>query len=824
MEEKIYGYFDEKETAAELANRELARWAAEESIVLLKNDGALPLASGKIALYGMGARRTVKGGLGSGSVEERYSVTIEEGLKNAGYEITSQLWLDDYDKEYEETYQAYVSMVEEEIKGMTNPMEIIPKAHSYVYRYPSGRAITDEDIRKSDTDTCIYVLTRQAGEGNDRRLEPGDYLLTDTEREHLKKVGSAYRHTIVIINVGGGMDLSFAEEIPGINAVVYFVQGGEEGGNALAELISGKVNFSGKLASTLMRDYQDVPFGDGFSYLNGDPDNEEYHEGIYVGYRYYDSFQKEVRYPFGYGLSYTSFALECREAALDTDRIRLAVRVTNTGRQYAGKEVVQAYVSAPQGKLAKEYQSLAGFAKTGTLAPGESEEAEISIDVRQMASYDEERAAWVLERGDYIIRTGNSSRNTSPAAVVRVKQDIITMQCANKCTPTDVLEDFVPENVRADCAEDLRDIPILLLDAESVPVEQADYSEPQFIETEEERVILDRLGPDKWVEFLRGGDLQRPPEGALEISGAGGKTTTALLQDGIRNVVMSDGPAGINIANKVKYMGDGRFAVAVIPERYNWGMMRAYAARMIPEGGRIVYRYATAWPVEMLLAQSWNLKLLEEIGRAAAREMETFGITLWLAPGMNIHRNPLGGRNFEYYSEDPFLSGKCAAAVTRGVQETEGLCTVVKHFACNDAEDNRNHSSSNVSERALREIHLRGFEYAVKEAQPHGLMSSYNRINHVYAPNSHDLLTDILRCEWGYQGLVMTDWGSCNASAADAVKCAPAGNDIVMPGSAEEAEAIRKAMHEGLISQECIRRSAARVLRVMLMAKTEVIL
>ena len=223
-------------------------------------------------------------------------------------------------------------------------------------------------------------------------------------------------------------------------------------------------------------------------------------------------------------------------------------------------------------------------------------------------------------------------------------------------------------------------------------------------------------------------------------------------------------------------------------------------------------------------APAWAVKELDRVCAVLEKEMERYGVTYWLAPGMNIHRNPLGGRNFEYYSEDPFLSGKCAAAVTRGVQETEGLCTVVKHFACNDAEDNRNHSSSNVSERALREIHLRGFEYAVKEAQPHGLMSSYNRINHVYAPNSHDLLTDILRCEWGYQGLVMTDWGSCNASAADAVKCAPAGNDIVMPGAAEEAEAIRKAMHEGLISQECIRRSAARVLRVMLKAKTEVIL
>lgn len=821
MEEKLYGNLGEKETELELANRTLARQAAEESIVLLKNDGALPICPGKLALYGMGARKTVKGGLGSGSVEERYSVTIEEGLRNAGYEITTRAWLDDYDREYEETYQAYVAMVEEQIKGMTNPMEIIPKAHSYVYRYPSGRMIADEDIETSDTESCVYVLMRQAGEGNDRRLEPGDYLLTDIERDHLTKVGAAYKHTIVVINIGGGVDMSFVEEIPGIDAVVNYVQGGEEGGNALANLLSGKVNFSGKLASTVMQHYEDVPFGEGFSYMNGDLDNEYYHEGIYVGYRYYDSFQKEVRYPFGYGLSYTTFQMKCLEAALEGDEIRLSVCVTNTGNQYAGREVVQVYASAPQGKLAKEYQSLAGFAKTKLLAPGESEVVSIQFDVSRMASYAEETAAWILEQGDYIIRVGNSSRNTEPAAVIRLEGDIVTQQCANQCTPVDRLETFAPLKAGSNGAESSWDIPVLLLDDTAVAAQTVDYREPEFIETEEEKAILDRLGPDKWAEFLRGGDLQNPPEGTLEISGAGGKTTTALLADGIRNVVMSDGPAGINIANKVKYMGGGKFAVAVIPERYNWGMMKAYAARMIPAGGKIVYRYATAWPVEMLLAQSWNLELLEEIGKGTAKEMEAFGITLWLAPGMNIHRNPLGGRNFEYYSEDPLLSGLCAAAVTRGVQSTEGLGTVIKHFACNDAEDNRNHSSSNVSERALREIHLRGFEYAVKESQPHGVMSSYNMINHVYTPNSHDLLTNILRCEWGYQGLVMTDWGSCNASAADAVQCAPAGNDLVMPGAAEEAEEIRNAMHEGKISETCVRRSAARVLRIMLKARTE---
>ena len=239
--DRYYGTTEIKETELELKNRALARAAAREGFVLLKNENkALPLKARKIALYGMGARMTVKGGLGSGSVEERYSVNIEDGLKNAGYEITTQKWLDDYDREYRETYQEYHDMVEEKVAGLTDPMQIIPLAHSYVYRFPSGRAVTQADVEESGTDTAVYVLMRQAGEGNDRKLEKGDYYITDIERENLKKVAEAYEHTVLVINVGGHIDMGFMDEISGIDAVVLFVQGGEEGGNALADVLSGK--------------------------------------------------------------------------------------------------------------------------------------------------------------------------------------------------------------------------------------------------------------------------------------------------------------------------------------------------------------------------------------------------------------------------------------------------------------------------------------------------------------------------------------------------------------------------------------------------------
>ena len=407
----LYGTLSSEPTVLELKNRELSRVAAREGFVLLKNDNnALPLKNKRIALYGMGARLTVKGGLGSGSVEERYSVNIEDGLKNAGFEITTEKWLDDYDSEYSSTYQEYHDMVEEKVKDLVNPMEIIPIAHSYVYRYPSGRLVTKEDIENSETDTAIYVLMRQAGECNDRKLEKGDYYITDIERENLRILSEAYKNTILVINVGGHIDLSFLDEIKGIDAVVLFVQGGEEGGNALSDVLSGKVNFSGKLSDTIPLRYEDIPFGDEFSYLNGDLKNEYYKEGIYVGYRYFDSFDKDVRYPFGFGLSYTDFKIETKSVSLDKTNINIKVAVTNIG-EVSGKEVVQVYISLPGRD--KEYQRLVTFQKTKELEKGETETMDLSFSLEDCTSYNEEKAAWILDEGDYILRVGNSSRNTN---------------------------------------------------------------------------------------------------------------------------------------------------------------------------------------------------------------------------------------------------------------------------------------------------------------------------------------------------------------------------------------------------------------------------
>ena len=812
---KLFGNLSSEPSELEKKNRALVRQAAAEGFVLLKNEGgALPLKSQKIALYGMGARKTVKGGLGSGSVEERYSVNIEGGLKNAGFEITTQHWLDDYDREYNETYTAWHDMVEEKVAGITDPMKLIPLAHSYVYRYPSGRSITKEDVIASGTDTAVFVLMRQAGEGNDRRLEPGDYYLTEIERENLGFLAASYRHTILVINVGGHIDLSFLDEIADIDAVVLFMQGGEEGGNALADVLSGKENFSGKLADTIPLRYEDIPFGDTFSYLNGNTESEDYSEDIFVGYRYFDSFDKPVRYPFGFGLSYTSFAIKAESIRAEGCEIVVSASVTNTGDR-AGKEVSQLYVSAPQSGLNKEKQRLIAFAKTRTLAPGESETLKLCFNMGEAASYDENRAAWVLEAGAYLLRLGSSSRDTGIVAALKLSKEVVTLQCRSCCAPEFAFEKLAGPRVAAESLP--AGVKTIEIDPGEFVTKEADYNPPVFLETAEERIFLDSLSDEERLKLLCGGELQVRTAGAFDIPGAAGKTATALIAKGLPNVVFADGPAGVNIVNRCFALPDGHFAAAEVPERYRWGVLGQMAAKQLASmQAPIVHRYATAWPVEMLLAQTWNTELVREIGHAVGEEMKQFGISIWLAPGMNIHRNPLGGRAFEYYSEDPVLSGEMAAALTQGVQSHAGLGVSVKHFCCNNSEDNRNGISANVSERALREIYLKGFELAVRKAHPLTVMSSYNRLNGIYTANRRDLLTDILRCEWGFQGLVMTDWGSTNEKAAVPEKCSAAGNDLIMPGNPYDRESLLKAFSEGKLGRDTVRISAARVLSLVL--------
>ncbi|MCR5089170.1 MAG: glycoside hydrolase family 3 C-terminal domain-containing protein [Oscillospiraceae bacterium] len=801
-------------SALELRNRDLARRAAADGFVLLENDGTLPLKEKKIALYGAGARMTVKGGTGSGAVRERYSVTIEQGLRDAGYEITSKAWLDRFDRFYADTYESYRQVQEERVRGMQSFYQILGTVQPF--RHPTGIPITGEDVELSACDTAVYVLARQAGEGNDRVDEQGDYRLDDIELENLEYVSAHYKNLVVVVNCGGVIDLSFADTLH-VSALVYFVQGGEEGGNALADLLSGKRNFSGRLATSWAYRFEDLPSNSTYSYLGGDKHNQEYNEGIYVGYRFFDTFGVKPRYRFGYGLSYTRF--ETAFAGFDAEKgsVSVCAEVKNIGK-LSGRETVFVYASVPFGRDGAEAKRLIAFGKTHELNPGETEQLSFSIQLRELSVYDEAKAAWLLRAGEYQLWLGDTA-----AAVLTLDEEKILEQCVNICPPQHVIDEITPPDMRDPVPGNL---PRTALDA-AVP----DMLVHRYETAQASDSLTDAMTAEQLIRLTVGGGTSNKNL-QVEAMGASGTTTPDLYEElGIPNVILSDGPAGLNLTSQIVQLPDGSTKAARVPEnleayrRYFFGFagMALKSQMADPSEGTLHYQYATAWPCSQLLAQSFDQALLEEVGDAVGAEMEAFGVTVWLAPGMNIHRNPLCGRTFEYYSEDPLVSGKLAAAIVRGVQKHPGKGMSVKHFAANNCELERNMSSSNVTERTLRELYLRGFEIAVKESAPMTVMAAYNKVNGVYCTNNYDLLVRVLRNEWGFDGLVMSDWDSMKASredctvpaSGDVQKAAAAQCDLVMPGRPDQIEALTRGLASGAVRLEDLRRSAARVLRMI---------
>lgn len=820
-------------TPLEEAGKEIAYQAAVEGIVLLENDGCLPLKPGKIALYGAGAKMTIKGGTGSGEVNERHAVSILEGMEDAGCEITTMDWIDDYDQSFRDGERAYAEEFRKKLspKNLSDFMNLM----SSPYRYPYGRAIHEKDIEESDTDSCIYVVSRQAGEGADRKLDENEYGLSEIERINIAFCAERYKKLIVVINVGGVFDLNFLNEISGISAVIFMGELGTMGGLALADVISGKQTPSGKLTDTWAKHYRDLPFADEYSYLNGNLDEEYYREGIYVGYRYFDTFHVAPRYPFGYGMSYTNFAIRFEQMQMEGTKIHVYTEVENTGRIYDGKEVVQIYVSCPNGELKKEAQRLTTFHKTKLLKPGEKEKLILSFDLRDMTSYREKDAETVLEKGEYVIRLGNSSRNTRVCGILRLSSEIITEKHSHICKiPMHVTELEQKEedilHATCDCRQNWgRGCEIIIKNMEkirSIPVEEDkitevvhEYGPVKIYSSEETDAVMERLTLRDMAELSVGGGMTGSR--FFEAPGAAGVTCTTLEQKGIPNVVMADGPAGLRLnkvssvsfTGKVKGIEPNISCMKYLPEPVKKIMLGN------PDSPNLLYQFTTAFPSGVSLASSWNLELAEEVGNAVGKEMECYGVTYWLAPGLNIHRNPLCGRNFEYYSEDPLVSGKFAAAITKGVQKNRGCYVTLKHFCCNNQEDNRNKTNVNVNERALREIYLKGFEIAVKEAGPGAIMSSYNKVNGKYVNNSYRLLTQVLRNEWGFDGFVMTDWFATGHKYGNSAHAIASGNDLIMPGSAGAVDEIVKAVSKGVILEEDVKRSAANVLRGVLSSR-----
>lgn len=821
---------NQKETQLERTHRALSAKAAAEGMVLLKNSGMLPLKTpGSIALFGPGVRHTVTGGTGSGDVNERYSVNIEDGLKNAGFTVTTTTWLDSYDKleeekklsHYETIYKKADKLHKEKNLLLDHALlQIYTQTPAYI---PSpGLVPTEADIRYSDEKTAVYVLVRNAGESKDRSKEPGDYHLTQAETDSIYFLKNHFEQVLIIVNCGGVIDLTFMDQCD-VDALLVINQPGMEAGTALAKILTGEITPSGKLTDTWPVHYDDYPNSKTFSYNSGDTSKEYYLEGIYVGYRYFDKARITPRYAFGYGLSYTTFTWNNAHVFVEGNQVVVSVNVTNTGTTYRGKEVVQIYVSLPEGKLPKEQKRLVSFAKTKLLAPGESQLLSLPFEISSCTSFDEERASYILESGHYGIMAGNSSDAESNIAYLQALEEIIVQQTASVCPLKEALHEILlPENKRE------RDfsLPVFIIDAEAVKKTDTEdvnchelYSAFAIQESDAETEILDQMTGEQMAVLVcgtpSGADKTMIGMSAVTVVGAAGETTSDYIKEpwNLANIILADGPAGLRLMKKYQTDSKG------VP--YSLSVLEKFIGSTEHEDGTDHYQYCTRIPSGTLLAQTFDLELMEEMGRLVAEEMEEFHVTLWLAPGMNIHRNPLCGRNFEYYSEDPYLTGKMGAAITKGVQSLSGVGTTIKHFACNNQEDNRMHCDSIISERALREIYLKGFEIAVRESHPLAVMSSYNLVNGVHTANSYDLLTNVLRREWTYEGMVMTDWNTTGDGGSGADLCMRAGNDMIMPGSHRDIDEIIKGLNDSTknsLQYQELRNCAARIVKTILLS------
>lgn len=693
----------------------LGRAVSAESSVLLRNDAqALPIKTGEtFSVFGRIQFNYYKSGTGSGGmVNTKYVTGILDALKNCDTIKINEQLLDIYEKwTVEHPFDHGKGWGKEPWSQEEMPL-------------------TDDMVEAAArcSDIAIVIIGRSAGEDRDNQAEQGSYLLSELEEEMLRKVCKYFKRTAVVLNVGNIVDMKWVGRY-NPQAVLYVWQGGMEGGNGAVDVLTGKVNPSGKLTDTIARDISDYPSTADF----GGENEAFYTEDIYVGYRYFETFAKDkVLYPFGFGLSYTEFSSETASFEADEEIVSLSVAVTNIGRT-AGKEVIQIYVSAPQGKLGKPARSLAAFGKTKLLQPGQTEILNFNLFKKEMASYDDSgctgyKACYVLEAGNYEIYAGSDVRRARPAGSFKISKTIVTERLQEALAPVK------PYN-RLKAVEAGNGI---ILAEEAVPLrtinlpERINENRPQDIAYSGDRGIrlefvydgkasmedfLGQLSEDDLACIVRGEGMCSPKVTPGTAAAFGG-VTESLLGFGIPVACCSDGPSGIR-------MDCGTHAFS------------------LPNG--------TA------AAATFNLELIEELFGMLGLELRKNRIDTLLGPGMNIHRNPLNGRNFEYFSEDPYLTGKMAAAQLRGMHRY-GTTGTIKHFAANNQEFRRNFLDSVVSERALREIYLKGFKIAVEEGKAFLVMSTYGALNGLWTAGSYDLLTTVLRKEWGFDGLVMTDW------------------------------------------------------------------
>jgi beta-glucosidase len=686
----------------------LIRQAGAEGCVLLKNDGALPLNRDKeVAVFGRCQLDWFYVGYGSGGdVNAPYHVNLIDGLRNAGLKLNA------------DALNAYETWTQQE-DNMAD--------HGWWGHWPMNypeMPLDDALVQKAaqTAETAIVVIGRAAGEDRENTLTKGSFYLTDEERVLLDAVTAAFSRVVVLLNIGNIIDLAWTEEYGDkLSALMIVWQSGMESGNAVADVLTGAVIPCGKLSDTIARRYEDYPSSANF----GGKEFNDYTEGIYVGYRYFDRHPDKVLYPFGFGLSYTCFTLKSESLQRRENETEAVITVTNTGT-LPGKEVVQLWCQAPAGRLDKPLRVLVAFGKTKALAPGESETLRLCCDDKCLASYDEESSRFILESGEY-----RFTANGTETSGFTLDEEITVEQCEPLCKTSAALRERILSRLP-------KAVPVTGIGSYTLDdVKSGKIGLDDFIA---------RLS-DKELEALsRGHGMMGSSLGVAGNAGAFGGVIESLRKKGVPPIITSDGPAGLRLK-----------------------------------------KYCALQPCGTALACTWNTDLIEALSAKVGEEMIHYDVDVQLAPGMNIHRNPLCGRNFEYFSEDPLLSGKMAAATVRGVQ-SKGRAACPKHFACNNQETNRNRNDSRVSERALREIYLRNFEIVVKEAKPLTIMTSYNKVNGVWSHYNYDLVTTVLRGEWAYTGCVITDWWMQKSKSPEFPKLknnayrVRAQVDVLMPG------------------------------------------
>ena len=775
-----------------------AREAAAGGMVLLKNDnGVLPLAeNAKVALFGRPSYYIFRMGSGSGDMLAQPPRQIYQGLEDAGISLCAEL--KEHCLRWHTENIGRLDIINRNWFEWTNIMPEVPLDASMVA------------AAAAETDTAILTIGRCCGEDNDLKLEKGSFYLSDEEEALVKLVSETFKKTVLLLNVGTMIDLSVFDKYS-FDSILYTALAGETSGDAIADLLTGKVNPSAKMAATWAKKYEDYPTTKEFS-----APITHYSEGIYVGYRYFDTFNVEPRYAFGYGLSYTTFDLAVTDVRLDGTVADVCVTVKNTG-SCAGRVVVQCYLSCPDGKLEKAYQDLAAYAKTGLIAPGESVEVVLSFDITDHASFDENTASYILEAGRYVIRVGNSSRNTHVAGAIALDTEVTTVKACTRLAVNmwhrDISKKDATPITYAGEAEEIASAKVLALDPAAIELTvfaPTESNPPKVLTVAEEDkgitytlndVLAGRATVEQVVAQMDNFELTSFVNGAI-YEGAEKNATVGSMAKKVH------GAAG-EIWSSEKY-GIPANACADGPSGIRLSMFGSPV-----ETDTDMAHLMVAFPSGTILANSWDLDCARKLGVCVKDDMDILGIEGWLAPGLNIQRNPLNGRNFEYYSEDPLISGRCAAYVTYGVQCDEdgnqtGFYTTIKHLAANNSDCNRGYCDSIISERALREIYLKGFQIAVEESQPHALMTSYNMINGMYCSTNYDLLTGILRGEWGFDGMVMTDWNCAGSPAL----FQHAGNDLVMPGNSKQQ--ILRALDTGAIDRAAVQKSVCRILELVM--------